>query len=261
MAYSSDGKQRGYIPPQTEDEHLLIRRVMEWVHQAEFSLRPRFTGFFTDREQALAVAALQKCQWETYEFNGGYADAERKLLCIYAAQKPENVFPAQCLAIEMLQKDKKLTHRDYLGALLSLGIKRECVGDILVGENGAHCFVLERQVPLVCEELSSVGNCNVRVEIADPRLATRADGQEHTVSLASLRLDALLAEMIHTSRANAVQLIRDGAVSINHIPVSKPHESVYEGDNFSVRGYGKFRLKKIGAQSRKGRTFVSYLQY
>ena len=76
-----------------------------------------------------------------------------------------------------------------------------------------------------------------------------------------MRLDALLAEMIHTSRSNAVQLIRGGAVEINHIPSTKPHEPVYEGDTFSVRGYGKFRLQKIGEQSRKGRTFVSYLQY
>ena len=82
---------------------------------------------------------------QEYVFSGGYDAAERKLLCIYSSEKPEEPFPARCLNIEVLQKDKTLSHRDYLGALLSLGIKRECVGDILVTEDGAQCFVLEKQ--------------------------------------------------------------------------------------------------------------------
>lgn len=261
MAYSSESKQRGYIPPQNDEEKLLMKRVTEWVHQLEYSDRPRCTSFLSDREQALAVSALQKCKWTEYVFSGGYDAAERKLLCIYSGEKPEEPFPARCLNIEVLQKDKTLSHRDYLGALLSLGIKRECVGDILVTEDGAQCFVLEKQSGLVLEELLSVGRCHVHVSYAQTESVSAPAGREFTVSLASMRLDALLAEMIHTSRSNAVQLIRGGAVEINHIPSTKPHEPVYEGDTFSVRGYGKFRLQKIGEQSRKGRTFVSYLQY
>lgn len=261
MAYSSDLKQRGYIPPQNEEEKLFVKRVEEWVHQVEYSEYPRFSAFLSDREQALALSVLNKCRWSDYAFAGGYDAAERKVLCIYDGQRPEEIFPAQCLRVEVLQKEKALTHRDYLGALLSLGLKRECIGDILVAQDGAQCFVLERQTALVCEELSSVGRCSVRVSQAPVETLCVPAGREFTVSLASMRLDALLAEMVHTSRANAAQLIRSGAVEINHIPSTKPHEPVYQGDVFSVRGHGKFRLQKIGEQSRKGRTFVSYLQY
>lgn len=261
MASSSNSKQRGYVPPQNDEEKLWLRRVTEWVRQVEYTGKPKATSFLNDREQMLAVSALNKEKWSSYTFFGGYEGADRKILCIYRDEKPAEFFAAKCLSIVVQQQSFVLTHRDYLGALLSLGITRECIGDILICENGARCFVMNRHIPVVCEELLSVGHYRVCVTQEDAEVVALPAGQEYTVSLASLRLDALLAEMIHSSRSNAMQLIRGGAVEINHVPVSKPHEPVYEGDTFSVRGYGKYHLKTIGAQSRKGRTFVSYLQY
>ncbi len=82
-----------------------------------------------------------------------------------------------------------------------------------------------------------------------------------TASVASLRLDAVLAAMMQVSRAQAVQCIRSGAVAINHMPVQSAHADVFENDVFSVRGYGKYKLCTVGGKSRKGRTIVSYFQY
>ena len=86
-------------------------------------------------------------------------------------------------------------------------------------------------------------------------------GPMRTASVASLRLDAVLAAMMQVSRAQAVQCIRSGAVAINHMPVQSAHADVFENDVFSVRGYGKYKLCTVGGKSRKGRTIVSYFQY
>ena len=89
----------------------------------------------------------------------------------------------------------------------------------------------------------------------------RPQRQMRTASVASLRLDAVLAAMMQVSRAQAVQCIRSGAVAINHMPVQSAHADVFENDVFSVRGYGKYKLCTVDGKSRKGRTIVSYFQY
>ena len=158
----------------------------------------------------------------------------------------------ETLFIETPHAERALTHRDYLGALLSLGIKRECLGDILPCPNGAYVFALPRIAPLLLEDLTSVGRCAARVRTASSEaLPPIPQPEEKTASVASLRLDAVLAAMLHVSRA----------VDVNHVTMSSALSEVYENDRFSVRGYGKYRLCGTGARSRKGRTFVSYLEY
>lgn len=262
MASSSEPRQRGFIPPQSDEERLLVRRVAELAGAVRRDGAPRFTAFLSDREQALALSALHKQQWADFTFEGGHEGAERKLLCLYDGEAPERPFPAHCLQLEAQHPAAPLTHRDYLGALLSLGLRRECTGDIIVDSEGsAYAFVLDSAAPLVLSELVSVGRCAVRVSEASAPGTAAAGGTERTASVSSLRLDAVLAAMLHVSRGQAAALIHGGGVSVNHVDTACVHADVYENDVFSIRGHGKFKLSKIGAQSKKGRTFISYLQY
>jgi len=254
--------QRGYIPPQNDDERMLVRRIGELARAVRARGGARHTSFLNDREQELARAALSPLSFEQYVLDGGYPQAERCVLCLYEGQPPEDPL-VECLRIEIPHAENPLTHRDYLGALLSLGIKRECIGDILPCEGGAYVFALPRIAPLLMEDLVSVGRYAARVCAAadGSKLPPLPSPEEKTATVASLRLDAVLAAMLHVSRADAVRLIQGGAVEINHVPTASPHSEVYENDKFSIRGYGKYRLCGIGALSRKGRTFVSYLEY
>lgn len=222
----------------------------------------RHTSFLNDREQDLARAALAPLGFDTYVMDGGYPGAERCVLYLYEDTPPGDAALTECLFVETPHADKPLTHRDYLGALLSLGIKRECLGDILPGAGGAYVLTLADIAPFLLDTLVSVGRCAVRVRTAQIQELPQPDAREEkTATVASLRLDAVLAAMLRVSRADAVRLIQGGAVEINHIPTDSPHSEVYENDRFSVRGYGKYKLSGVGALSRKGRTFVSYLEY
>ena len=241
---------------------MFVRRVRELAGAAQSSGAPRQTSFLNDRQQALASAALSAVGCAEYHFDGGYPEAERKILCLHGDAEKNAAPRFSCLFLETMGEHTALTHRDYLGALLSLGIKRECVGDILTCDTGAYVFLLDTVAPLLREELCRVGRSSVRVRAAKAEeLPKRAERPLRRVSIASLRLDALLAAMLHISRADAAGLVKSGAVEINHVPTTSIHAEVYENDTFSIRGYGKYHLSEIGAQSRKGRIFVSYFEY
>ncbi len=223
----------------------------------------RSTGFLSDRQQELARAALSKAGFclENAQWNGGYDDAERRILTLHGEYGQEE-WPAQCVRLELVRPEKTLTHRDYLGALMSLGIKRECIGDIIPDDAGAYFFVLDSVASLVYDELASVGRSSVRITQGQGlNVPLQQKKQARTATVSSLRLDAVLAAMLHISRSGAAQLIKSGMVEVNHVATASVHYEVYENDVFSIRGRGKFKLSEAGAQSRKGRIFVSYIEY
>lgn len=252
---------RGFIPPVNDDERLFVKRTADLAAAAARRGFPCFSAFCSDREQVLARAALAKAQCEHFRFFGGYEGAERQMLCVWADAEPE-LFPIRTLWIEVPFGADALTHRDYLGSLMGLGLKRECMGDILVRENGAYLLITQQMAPFVLQQLCSVGRAGASVREAElPAQLQQREVQTATVTVPSLRLDALLAAMMKTSRSDAAELIRSGAVLVNHVPTDSAHYEVCEGDLFTVRGKGRYRLCEVRGKSKKDRTFVSYEQY
>lgn len=237
------------------------RRISDLVAAVRRSGAPRFTMFCNDREQELARAALSSAGFFDFVWDGGYEGAQRCILCLFDGKRVPA--PLCCLRISIADSASSvLTHRDYLGALMGLRISRECIGDIVCRSDGAQVVVTRTASSVILEELHEVGRCSAhveRIECMDP--VSHEAKKEQTVTLASLRLDALLSAMLHVSRSQASKLIVSGAVQINHVPKASPGEAVFEEDVFSVRGYGKFKLKQIGAKSRKDRIFVTFQEY
>lgn len=257
----STSKLARYLPPTGPEEQLFCRRVADAARRCGSCGRAQYLGFLDERQQALAEMQLARLQWAQSLFWGGYPGAERGVLALYdAAPPPLEEYPLCCLRITA--RGGGLTHRDYLGALLGLGLQRECLGDILPDEEGAYLFSLQPQAALIVRELVSVGRQKGRAEhcLPPPALAARA-GQESCVSVASLRLDAVLAALLHKSRERAAELVRAEKVLVNHIPLGSPSALLEEGDNITVRGTGKFRLQQIGGPSKKGRIFVTCIKY
>lgn len=270
MAYSSDTTTpvRGFIPPQNDEERRLMRRVEELCRVAEQRGIPRYTGFLSDREQVLAQAACHKAGFASMRFWGGYEQAERKVLCL----EPEDAWQEEPVGylklMAMSAGDKKLPgHRDYLGAILGLGLDRVCLGDLLQDpENPAvfYAVALADKLDFIAAELTGAGRCPVTVmaeETLPERFLQQTERKEQDVSVPSLRADAVLAAMMHTSRTRAAEYITAGKVEINHLPLRAAHESVYAHDIFTVHGAGRYRVTRIGGKSRKDRIFISFFQY
>ena len=241
-----------------------MRRAQDLLRIAKNRGVARYSGFLSDREQSLARAAMNQagCAWAAFE--GGYPAAERKLLCLEPAGASGEP-PICCVLIRCAAAGDAPAHKDYLGSLLGLGLERECVGDILLDPTRpgtAYAFLLERAAALACAELVSVGRFSARAEMFQGPVPVEPPQRElKTVTVASLRADAVLAAMLHVSRGQAEELIRGGRVEICHLPISSGHAPVYEGDIFTVRGIGRFKLESLGGKSRKDRLFIQYFQY
>ena len=149
-------------------------------------------------------------------------------------------------------------HRDYLGAILGLGIERDRIGDILIVDDTAVVFCLAPVAPVLLTELEKVGRYGVKTEeipLSDvPAPEKRVKKMSFTVK--SLRLDAVAGNLFGLSRTSAAELIRLGAVSLNYSVCEKTDAPVREGDVISIRGKGKGSITQVGGRSRKDRLFI-----
>ena len=155
-----------------------------------------------------------------------------------------------------LRYSEALTHRDYLGALMNLGIERSCIGDILMKENGCCVFCQEKMVDYLCQELTMVRHTSVICRKADATEPITPKMERVSGSVASPRLDSVIAMVFSSSRTKILPLIEGEKVFIDGKQVTSPAVQLKEGEIVSVRGMGKFRFAGSGGLSKKGRLYV-----
>ena len=201
---------------------------------------------------------------ETETF-GGYELAERQI-AVFHPEAPVFYadYPVKCLKITPLNAKfaEDLNHRDYLGAVLNLGIDRACLGDILVEEDAAYLFCLERMADFIRDNLIRIRHTSVYVEqVEAENFHYEPKYKEVSGTVASVRLDKLLALAFNASRSSLTGLIEGGKVFVNGKLVTSNGYEPKEGDLISVRGMGRFRFRETGGQSKKGREYVILWRY
>ena len=190
---------------------------------------------------------------------GGYEGAERRMARFAGVW--EDAFPIAALKLEWPHQSAP-GHRDVLGAVMALGLKRQCVGDIVVLEDCASLFAQQRMAEHIASALDSAGRTKLRVSVLTelPRLEP-PKGAELRGTVSSMRLDAVLGEGLGLSRTSAAGLITAGRVKLNHVPTERTDARVKQGDAISVRGYGRLAIAEIGAPTKKGRLPVLLIRY
>jgi len=192
--------------------------------------------------------------------DGGFEEAER-VIPVFAQDYVREKYLA---AVELrFRPQDQLSHRDILGAALALGLERSVFGDIAIEEGQAIVICLPRIADFIAENLVKAGKIGLRAvriplsSLPEPRKHIR----EQRGTVASLRLDALLAEAFRLSRGAAEEKIRAGLVQLNHELCDDGARRVKEGDIFSLRGKGRVKLLEAGGESRKGRLWVTVGHY
>ena len=162
-------------------------------------------------------------------------------------------------------KDKftQMSHRDYLGSLMALGIKREMVGDIVVTEKGCHFFAVKSIAGYICENLKRTGRGSVNCSIIDIESLPQNEDNGKTVfsSVASLRLDCVVAAAFSMSRTAASEAINKGVVYVDNVQCFKSDYTLTEGSKIVLRGKGKALIEEITGQSKKGRMHLLIKKY
>ena len=247
----------------TDEE--LLRRAEDLRERCERTSSVTHTAFLTPAEQyKLSCWARGRAECRLI-FSGGVKNCERAIGFFLPFWYDAGSDPAaECVGAVFAKAGfGEPGHRDYMGATLALGIKREWLGDIIVSGSTAHILCLDTVAETLVRELDHVGRCGVRcrtVALSEiPPIVRKTRSVTFTVK--SLRLDAVAAEMFGLSRTSAVAMIEAGLAQLNYEICEKPSAQVKPGDIISLRGKGKGELADEGGLSRKGRTFLTALIY
>lgn len=217
------------------------------------------TPFLDPRQQELAECSLKQRPDLHHVAFGGYPGAERVCFNIGPAERHLPLPPVTALLITGEWEKEPPAQRDFLGAVCSLRLKRDQVGDIiLLPGGGAAVIVLESIAPVVCSSLRQVGGESVKCEITEPAALISAGekGREIKGTVASMRLDAVLSLGFGISRSRMVPLIKAGLVRVNFRQVDSPAFQLRQGDMISLRGKGCLELLSVEGATRKGRQRV-----
>ena len=245
----------------TENE-LLLARVEDCITACDESYLITSTNFLDIYQQSTVIEYLKKRSEVKYEFYGGFDDSERKTAVFFPDYADgvdyikENSDLSPIVALN-IKKDSfsSLSHRDYLGAVMGLGIRREAVGDIIVSDKGCSMAVIKSVAPYIKENLTSVGRGSVKVEISESFDNTGSEAVFETKRcyVSSMRLDAVVAVAFSLSRNTAAEKIRRGEVLMNGVVMSKPDIRVPFGAKLVIHGSGKVIIDEDVGVTKKGR--------
>lgn len=250
------------------EERLLLARVLDKLELARDRGVPSHTGFLSPHERAVVEGLIRAEGWPRHLFFGGFADAERTVCAFLPDWLEEEDWLAgqeydPIRAIRCTWTGGSLTHRDFLGSILGLGLDREKVGDLLVGDGVCDVLVLEEVADFLLLHLEQAGRVHLKVSAISLEMVSPPPVQVRTIrdTVSSLRLDAVASSGFSISRGKAADLISSGKVQLNHQECLKPDRPVNEGDTLSCRGFGKCVVKEVGGPSKKGRIMIVLERY
>jgi RNA-binding protein YlmH len=239
------------------EEKPFVERVIEWVELTEVRKKSRLTFFLDPREQFIVASIVGRSSDVKVSFEGGYKEAERKrgLITPDFLHPSHNDYNLALLSIRGSYKSIPFSHRDILGALLGLGIKRETLGDILISEQHVQIIATGEMARFIDANLFQIGKASISCERIDfsQLIAVVEEWLMKEASVSSLRLDNILAELLSLSRTKANPLIKSGRVKVNWKTIDQPSMQLQEGDILSVKGFGRFLFQEIEGITRKSK--------
>lgn len=254
-----------------EEDRLLIAKLLDKVEFTKSKNKITNTDFLDLYQKNLIHKLLNNIKCENYLFFGGNDQSEREVLIFYP-EKLEKQFVEknynnimQIIEI-ILPKELKAnyTHRDYLGGLMKLGIKREKIGDIIVFNEGANIVVLNEILDFVSSNITSLtrfSKATIQIKKIEELHKKEIHTQELQIIVSSLRLDNIVAELAKTSRTKAEEIINVGRVFVNFENVIKNSRLLKETDIITIRGKGRFKILEGIGDTKKGRLVVKIEKY
>jgi RNA-binding protein YlmH len=246
-----------------KEDFILLAGIEDKIRQCLENYMATSTTFLDMRQRTLAEAQCRQHKGLRYCFYGGYEDAERTaavFLPDYAELSDHDP-----LALLRIARDgnRSLSHRDYLGSLMGLGVRREIIGDILVREDGADIVIMKDMADFLLYHYEKAGRTSLKAEILpiSQIIVPESRFEEKRDTVASLRLDNLIASAFSMSRGKAAEAIESGLVFVNGLQDEKSDRQIKEGDKLVLRGKGKVLLKAVGGVTRKDRISIVIHKY
>ncbi len=240
-------------------DNVFLSRLKDLNKKAESSCRYTFTHFMGMDE--LSTFKSVERELGCFTLFGGVDGAERVVARFGNPDELgyEEDFPIICIKVEPVLKKfaDVLSHRDFLGAIMNLGIERDNIGDIIVNDSAAYIFVLNKMAEYVCENLDKVKHTVVKCTVVNNIPESEFYKTERvSFPVASLRLDCIIAAVYKLSRNQANELFVAKKIFVNGKLTENISHVLKEGDTVSARGLGRFVFSAVGGSSKKGKTYV-----
>ena len=248
-----------------KEETLLRKRLTELSRQAYHKDIVTFSDFLNLNELNILHTTPKDLFPARYETFGGYEMAERQMVAFLPdALYYEYHYPMQILKIRPANPRfaEELSHRDYLGSLMNLGVERCKMGDILLLENCAEVFVCQNIAEYLCQELTRIRHTVVQTELVTPEeISYEPRFEEIKGTVSSIRLDSVLTLAYPLSRSKMTSYIEAGRVFVNGKLITSNGYHLKEGDILSVRGLGRIRYEGMLSETKKKRCLISLRKY
>ena len=248
-----------------EEDKLVESRICDAFDSAA-RYATKFVGFLDPHEALTAqkrakslCTAYDGCSYACF---GGYDGAERVFFGAFPPFSQANNDDFPIMAIDITWRFAALSHRDFLGALLALGIVRGKIGDIIVGDGKCTVFAEKTVAAFIVQNLVKVGAAGVQCSVCDGSIAAR---EEHFAQIsgtvASDRLDCVVSALTGRSRSAAAELVTGGLVSVDFDTRCENSSEISGGATVSIRGHGRFVIDRLGPKTRKGRLSFEARKY
>lgn len=252
------------LKDQTKQDEYLKSNIQNLIESANFKGYPRFSHFLDEHEFGIASSVVRKSGYKNFSFFGGTNECDRLMLGIFPDeyQPSDEYFPIVPLKLVFSDKNAKVSHRDVLGSLMGLSIKRETVGDIIVSDGYAIVFADFDIVSFLKLNLDKIGRYNVEIkEPNENEIVKTVSFKEITGTVSSLRLDCVISLIGNKSRTVSAEIIKSGRVRVNSIENENVSSLVKENDVISIKGMGKFVVLGDFRKTKKDRYFLKINQY
>ena len=256
-----------------EEDRLLASKLLDKIEFVEKRNMVENTEFLDMRQRQLLEKLLRDIKFENFISYGGYKTAERTVIIIYP-DKLEDIFKNDLFDYNTIFSVIKInlpnelkgmySHRDYLGAVIKIGMRREKVGDIITSKDGAELIVLKESEKYISNGLKDLTRFSKSefetIKINDLKIE-EPKTEVVKIIIPSMRIDSILSEIIRTSRAKALGIIKEERVFVNHELILKGSKEVKSNDTITVRGKGRFKVKDILNNTRKGNLVLEVEKY
>lgn len=246
------------------EDKLLISKMLDKIELSKNRNKVEYTDFLDVYQKHLLEKILKQKEIENYVITGGTEETERNIIVFYPEKLKEvvslsykKILPITCIRINLPKEMyRKYSHRDYLGGLIKLGIKREKIGDIFVFENGADILILDVISKFILTNISSLTRFSKstieKIGLEDIR-KKQIKTEELKVITSSMRLDCVVSELLKTSRGKAEEIIKEQRVFVNYENIDKLTKKVKINDLITIRGKGRFEISDIEGTTRNDR--------
>lgn len=258
---------------ESDEDRLLVSKLLDKI---EFVIKRNtieYTDFLDMKQKGMLEKVLQQLSYKRYIVYGGYEEAERTVILLYP-EKLEELFLKKQFDFNQVMKAVHIklpneergnySHRDYLGGIMKLGIKREKIGDILVSIDGADIITNTEMCSYLVSHLLELTRFH-KSDITEINIETirKAEVKKEILNIIipSMRLDSIVSEVVKTSRSKANELIGQERVFVNFEVITKNSKMLKENDILTVRGKGRFEIKNVLNHTKKGNLVLEVEKY